>query len=97
MYRGLAIMFVLIGIGILFNSGSVSSGGFVWNWGWFGGIFGFVFFIWIFTCIFGWPWGWRHRHHGYERDEKDVLKIRYAKGEISKKQYEIMMKDLDRY
>jgi uncharacterized membrane protein len=33
-------------------------------------------------------------HHGYYEDPLEILKHRYAKGEITREQYEEMKKDL---
>ena len=79
----------------------------MWGWpmmgfGGFGGIgmiFGFIFFILIvigviFLII------WLVKRSGYSTTEKpstksiEVLKERYAKGELTKEQYENMKKDL---
>ncbi|HEV2390507.1 MAG TPA: SHOCT domain-containing protein [Nitrososphaerales archaeon] len=50
---------------------------------------------------FGWGWGWRGgysrgywRGYGYYDDATEILKQRYAKGEINKDQFEQMMRDL---
>jgi putative membrane protein len=67
--------------------------------------FGFVFFIIIFFVVrglfWGWGWGWRggysrgYWHHGgHYGDATEILKQRYAKGEITKDQFDQMMRDL---
>jgi len=64
-----------------------------------------VFFVAIFL-IFGvirwafWGWGWRRGYYGrggYYADPKQILKRRYARGEITKDQYDQMMRDLDEH
>lgn len=74
-----------------------------WGFG-FGWIFMLIFWgliIWaIFALIRGvsgqgcWG-GHRHDEHGHKRNNAlDILKERYAKGEISKEEFEKMKKDL---
>lgn len=62
-----------------------------------------IFFIFLFL-IFGvvrwafWGWGWRRgAYGGYFSDPKQILKRRYAKGEITKEQFDQMMRDLEQY
>ncbi len=97
LFKGIAVLFVLAGIAIflriLFYSGNTISFG-LGNA--FGGLFEFVVFVWIAFWIFGWMfrpcWG-----HGHQRGRRarEILKARYAKGEISKKELQKMMDDLD--
>jgi putative membrane protein len=77
---------------------------------WFGAriLFGlfFIFAIfWVLRWAF-WGWGWRYRRgywgggYGYWRHRDSsyyILRERYAKGEISKEQYDQMMRDLDQH
>jgi putative membrane protein len=66
-----------------------------------------VFFFVIFFVArglfwgWGWGWGWRGgysrgywRHGGYYSEAEEILKQRYAKGEITKDQFDQMMRDL---
>ena len=70
--------------------------------GWWFFPFGFLFFI-FFVFLVGrllfWPmaWGWR-RNYGYHHDEAYyILRQRYARGEITKDQYDQMMRDLEQH
>jgi uncharacterized membrane protein len=69
--------------------------------------FGFlIFFFAIFFAvrvIFGWGWGWgwrggyysrRYRYGGYGGDAMEILRQRYARGEITKDQFDQMTRDL---
>jgi putative membrane protein len=68
------------------------------------GIVGFFIFLFL---IFGvlrwvfWGWGWRRwgygGYGGYYADPKQILKRRYARGEITKDQFEQMMRDLEEH
>jgi uncharacterized membrane protein len=64
--------------------------------------FGFWAFLWIFL-LFGvvrwllWPgWGYRWGWRGYWRgdDAVDIARERYARGEITKEQFEALIRDL---
>lgn len=61
--------------------------------GWLGGIFVIFLVFWI-ARWFLWPWrrgGWYEYEH---RSAESILKERYARGEITKGQFEEMMRDL---
>jgi len=68
--------------------------------GWIGMILGFIFFILIIIgIIFLIIWAVKRSTHSEIEDKTgnkalEVLKERYAKGEITKEQYESMKKDL---
>jgi putative membrane protein len=72
--------------------------------GWFFFPFGFIFFL-FFVFFIGrllfWPWaggwGWRRGYY-YRHDEAaDILRQRYARGEITKEQFVQMMRDLEQH
>ena len=64
-------------------------------------VFFFVIFFVARGLFWGWGWGWRggysrgyRGHWGYYGDATEILKQRYAKGEITKDQFDQMMRDL---
>jgi len=62
--------------------------------------FGSIFFLFIIFFIFRFLfWGWGGRHYdGYRHywgDAAEILRQRYARGEITKEQFEQMMRDLE--
>jgi len=66
--------------------------------------FGFLGIILLLFIIFWvarwgfWPWNGRRRAYSEYRDQADeILRERYAKGEITKEQFEQMMQDLKRH
>jgi putative membrane protein len=70
--------------------------------GWFFFPFGLLFFL-FFVFFIGrwifWPWGrgWRHGYWYNYGDAREILRQRYAKGEITKDQFEQMMRDLEQH
>jgi putative membrane protein len=64
--------------------------GFFWIWPFFALLFVFFVARWFF---WGWGWGWRGGY-GYQSDAMRILEERYARGEITKEQFEQMRKDL---
>ena len=58
----------------------------------FGWIFGFLIIFFLLRWIF-WPWGRRGKYRDY-RDEYHILRVRYARGEITKEQFDQMTRDL---
>ena len=60
----------------------------------FGWVFGFLILFFLLRWIF-WPLGWayRGRRRGY-RDEYHILRVRYARGEITKEQFDQITRDL---
>ena len=72
--------------------------GFGW---WFFFPFGFIFFFIVLFIVsrfvfWGW-WGWgRRRSYWYGHGEAtEILRQRYARGEITKEQYDQMSRDLE--
>ncbi len=74
-----------------------------WNWGWGGGIMmligGLMMLLFWGGIIFLIFWLLRRQtwHEGYgsgRRDPLDIAKERYARGEITKEQFEQIKKDL---
>ena len=64
----------------------------------FGFIFFFIVVFFIFRLLFWGSWGWGYRgHRRYWGDPKEVLKHRYARGEITKEQFDQMMRDLEQH
>ncbi len=68
--------------------------------------FPFGFLIFVLVAFFAvrmvfWGWGWRRGYYyhgsrwGYGGDAKEILRLRYARGEITKEQFDQMKKDLD--
>jgi putative membrane protein len=76
-----------------FNSGWF----FIWPFGW---IF-FLFFLgFLSRILFGGRWGrryhnWDH-HHSHQDDPLETLKHRYARGDITKEQYDSIKSDLEK-
>ena len=64
-----------------------------WGWMWFGGIFGIVLLV---IIIFAVVWAIRRstEHTGTGRDATGILRERYARGEITREEFERMKKDL---
>ncbi|MDG6902652.1 MAG: SHOCT domain-containing protein [Nitrososphaerota archaeon] len=57
-----------------------------------------MFFI-FRVAFWGWGggWGWRRRYwYGYG-DAREILRQRYARGEITKEQFEQMSRDLEQH
>ena len=91
----IAFASILVGASLYFGKAAPSGYGW-WPWapfGWF--VFIPIFFISFFALRFFWwgPWGGRGWY--YRGDSAlDVLRERFARGEITKEQFEQMRKDL---
>ena len=63
-------------------------------------IFGIFAFFWIARwVIFPWSggWGYRGRYWRYQDESYNIIRERYAKGEITKEQFDLMMRDLQQH
>ena len=87
------ILVLVLILGSYFGAGRYGMMGFGMGFGWMFMILYVGVLIWFFAtpgnhCM-------THTHHGgSDKDATDILKKRYAAGEISKKQYEEMKKEL---
>ncbi|AFU59413.1 putative protein of unknown function DUF2078 [Candidatus Nitrososphaera gargensis Ga9.2] len=88
----IAVIGVSIALSLYFVPGRPGAF-FPFPFGWLGGIF-LIFIVFWVAKWFLWPWrGW----YRYEyRTAESILKERYAKGEITREQFEQMMHDLER-
>lgn len=69
-----------------------------WGVGWFGMVFGPIFMILVLSAVIafaallvrwvGGPWHGTAAHHVQGRTPLDILRERYARGEIDKKEFE---------
>jgi putative membrane protein len=92
---GIIGLIVVIGVSIAlsFYFGPRLPGTFFpFSFGWLGGIFLVFIIFWIAKWLIS-PWGgWYKPQY---RTAESILKERYAKGEITKEQFEQMMRDLE--
>ncbi len=76
-------------------------GGFPFGWFFFVPVVFLIFFVFRWVLWGGWGWGWGRRwYYGrYYDDDRAlvVLKERFARGELSKEQFEQMTKELEKY
>jgi putative membrane protein len=71
---------------------------FPFHFGWVGGILLIFLVFWIARWFF-WPWrggggSYSYTHHEQRANAETIVRERYAKGEITKEQYEQMLHDL---
>jgi len=101
----IAVVVVILAAFALFRYvGPMPMGGYYYNY-WPIFPFGFIVFFVVLFLIFGvirwafWGWGWRRGGYygGYYADPKQILKRRYARGEITKEQFDQMMRDIDQH
>jgi putative membrane protein len=104
-------MFILIGLGVFISSvyGPTTAYSappaymmqFPFGFGWVWGIFGLVFVIWIFGWMFSWMWWpsrrYYRRRYWYRDDAHEILRARYARGEITKEQFDQMSRDIEQH
>ncbi|HYY48490.1 MAG TPA: SHOCT domain-containing protein [Thermoplasmata archaeon] len=79
-------------------------GGFTGRFPFFGFGFGWIFFLLFFLFFWGFRWwgwggwGWYGRPYWrYHDDAHEILRARYARGEITKDQFDQMMRDLEQH
>ena len=99
----IVLLFVLVALrgypaAPTYNGYPMMGGWFFWP---FGTVVFLLFLFLIFRFIFwGWGgWGWRRRYwygYGYG-DAREILRQRYARGEISKEQFDQMTRDLEQH
>ena len=71
---------------------------FPFHFGWLGAIF-LIFIVFLVARWFFWPWregggGYYSYQHQQRPDAASIVRERYAKGEITREQFEQMMRDL---
>lgn len=98
----LRIVIVIVIVGVLLQiffsfSDSVFYTPMYYHYGWVWGVIAVIFFLWFISWAFSWPW--RYRYHGFWRfeDPEEILRMRYANGEISESQYIRMLRNLRRH
>ena len=105
---GVFVLLVFVGIAVVVQAlfrpvngaGMMGGAGMMFPFFGFGwGILGLLFFLWFFAWIFRfamWPRPFGHAASwGWDRfDAADILRMRYARGEIAKDQFDAMMRDI---
>ncbi|MFI5417553.1 MAG: hypothetical protein ACHQ2Y_01460 [Candidatus Lutacidiplasmatales archaeon] len=106
LFGGLAVMFVLIGVAILLSVAShgwtmMGDGGhpfFIFPFGLLWGLFWLLVLFWLISWAFRWAfWGGYGRH--YRRANRfdpayGIARERYARGEITREQFDQIARDL---
>ena len=98
---GLGAMFVLIGSAVflgvvydIFTSRSISLG----IGSFIGNIFGWIILVFIFVWVCRWIFGSsKYAWHPHRGSSISIARIRYAGGEISKREFEQIVKDLENH
>jgi putative membrane protein len=98
---GIIGLIVIIGVSIVLSlyfgprpTGAFYSPFFPLHFGWLGGIF-LIFIIFLVVRWLFWPWrSYYSSPHQQRVDAASIVKERYAKGEITKEQFEQIMCDL---
>lgn len=98
---GIVGLILLVGVSIVVSvilfvhhSNDTAYPYFPFHFAWFGGIFLIFVIFWMVRWLF-WPWRspYWHRHD----NAASILRERYAKGEITKEQFEQMMQHLKQH
>jgi putative membrane protein len=106
LYVGVAVLLTLVGVAVVLSVLLPGGGGRLgpaFPFGWFWGLVSLLFLFWAISWFFRWswwgPWGWRryHRWDGWApRDSAvDIARERYARGEISREQFDQIRRDLE--
>ena len=102
---GIIGLIAVIGVSIALSlylaswrTGGLSYSFFPFHFGWVGGIFLIFIVFWIARRFF-WPWrggggGYYSHPHQQRPDAISIVKERYAKGEITKEEFEQILRDL---
>jgi putative membrane protein len=98
---GVLGLIILVGVSIVISlylgprpSGSFYHPFFPLGFGWLGGIFLVFIILGVLRWAF-WPWKGGYRSYWQRDDAHDILRQRYAKGEITKEQFDQMMRDIE--
>ena len=101
-----AIIAFVVPLALLGRPGTITAPyyGYPYYGWWFFFPFGFFFLVILIFAVIRlifWPWGWGGRgRRGYwyrYGDAREILRQRYARGELTKEQYEQMMRDLEQH
>ena len=96
---GWSLMVAIAAIGIsivvlLLLAPRFADGPYPFRFGWFGSIFLIFAGFWVARWLI-WPWRGRYPYpHQYRTDAASIVRERYAKGEITREQFEQMLRDL---
>jgi putative membrane protein len=92
----IAVIAISVALSVFYSAPGGRGFFFPFPFGWIGGIF-LIFLVFWIAKWFLWPWRGDYYHYRYEhRNAESILKERYAKGEITREQFEQMMRDLER-
>jgi len=90
----LAIIAIIVSINLVFRPARY----YLWYpfaFGWIWVPFGF-FFLFLTLRWFFWPWGWSYQRSSWTGgDAYEILRERFARGEITNEQFERMTRDLN--